>query len=78
MQKGMVVMSPYNSSLMSAELISEAQAMEEGIKDGSLHPFTGPIYDQAGKLVVEEGEVADDGMLLGMNFYVQGIDAELP
>ena len=78
MQKGMVVMSPYNSSLMSAELISEAQAMEEGIKDGSLHPFSGPIYDQAGKLVVEEGEVADDGMLLGMNFYVQGIDAELP
>ena len=78
MQKGMVVMSPYNETLMSADLIAEAQAMEEGIKDGSLHPFTGPIYDQAGELVVADGEVASDGMLLGMNFYVQGIDGELP
>ncbi len=78
MEKGMVVMSPYNASLMSADLIAEAQAMEEGIKNGSLHPFTGPIYDQTGKLVVEDGEVASDDMLLGMNFYVQGIDGELP
>ena len=29
MQKGMVVMSPYNETLMSADLIAEAQAMEE-------------------------------------------------
>ena len=30
------------------------------------------------ELVVPEGEVAPDGMLLGMNFYVQGIDGEVP
>ena len=30
------------------------------------------------KLVVKEGEVADDGMLAGMMFYVQGIDGEVP
>ena len=40
--------------------------------------IAGPIYNQAGELVVKEGEVADDGMLLGMNFYVQGIDGDLP
>ena len=28
--------------------------------------------------MVAEGEVADDGMLAGMNWYVQGIDGELP
>jgi len=28
--------------------------------------------------MVPEGEVADDGMLLGMNWYVKGIDGELP
>ena len=33
---------------------------------------------QAGELVVKEGEVADDGMLAGMMFYVQGIDGEVP
>ncbi len=52
--------------------------MEIAIKDGTLHSFEGPIYNQAGELVVPEGQVADDGMLAGMNFYVQGIDGELP
>ena len=47
-------------------------------KDGSLHPFTGPIYDQAGELRVAEGEVADDFMMATMDWYVQGIDGELP
>ena len=45
---------------------------------GTIDPVTGPIYNQAGELVVPEGEVAPDGMLLGMNFYVQGIDGEVP
>ena len=52
--------------------------MEVAIKDGKLHSFEGPIYNQAGELMVAEGEVADDGMLAGMNWYVQGIDGELP
>ena len=78
MDKGMVVMSPYNTKLMPSSLIQEAVNMEVGIKDGTIHPFTGPIYNQAGELVVPEGEVAPDGMLLGMNFYVQGIDGEVP
>ena len=78
MAEGMVVMSPYNSKLMSAALIQEAVNMEIAIKDGTLHPFAGPIYNQAGELVVPEGENADDGMLAGMGFYVQGIDDELP
>ncbi|MBT4951816.1 MAG: BMP family ABC transporter substrate-binding protein [Pelagibacteraceae bacterium] len=78
MDKGMVVMSPYNAKLMPSDLIQEAVAMEIALKDGGMHAFEGPIYNQAGELMVPEGEVADDGMLLGMNWYVQGIDGELP
>ena len=78
MAEGMVVMSPYNAKLMSPELIQEAINMEIAIKDGTLHSFTGPIYNQAGELVVPAGQNADDGMLAGMSFYVQGIDDELP
>ena len=74
----MVVMSPYNKKLMSPELIQEAINMEVAIKDGTLHSFAGPIYNQAGELVVPAGQNADDGMLAGMSFYVQGIDDELP
>ena len=78
MDKGMVVMSPYNRKIVPTDLIQEAVNMEIAIKDGTLHSFEGPIYNQAGELVVPEGSVADDGMLAGMNFYVQGIDGELP
>ena len=78
MAEGMVVMSPYNAKLMPTDLIQEAVAMEVAIKDGTLHPFTGPIYDQSGELRVAEGEVADDFMMATMDWYVQGIDGELP
>ena len=78
MAEGMVVMSPYNRKIVPTDLIQEAVNMEIAIKDGTLHSFEGPIYNQAGELVIPEGSVADDGMLAGMNFYVQGIDGELP
>ena len=78
MAEGMVVMSPYNAKLMPTDLIQEAVAMEIAIKDGTLHPFTGPIYDQSGELRVADGEVADDFMMATMDWYVQGIDGELP
>ena len=77
-KEGMVEMSPYNENLLPADLIAEAKAMEAAIEDGSFHSFEGPIYNQAGELVVPEGEVADDGMLAGMMFYVQGIDGDIP
>ena len=75
---GMVEMSPYNTKLLPLNLILEAKNMETAIENGTLHPFEGPIYNQAGELVVKEGEVADDGMLASMMFYVQGIDGDIP
>ena len=77
-KEGMVEMSPYNKKLLSNDLIAEANKIEKLIEDGTLHSFEGPIYNQAGELVVAEGEIADDGMLAGMMFYVQGIDGDIP
>ena len=49
------------------------------LTSGKLHAFTGPLYNQAGELVLAAGEVAADfPMLATMNFYVQGIDDKLP
>ncbi|WP_033070743.1 BMP family ABC transporter substrate-binding protein [Thalassospira australica] len=73
---GMVEMAPYTNMPDDVKALAAETAAK--ISSGEFHPFTGPIYDQAGELRVAEGEVADDGMLLGMNWYVQGIDAELP
>ncbi len=45
---------------------------------GGWSPFTGPIYKQDGTVMVADGQVIDDGTLLGMNEYVKGIDDKIP
>ena len=76
-KSGMVVMSPYNPAI-PGNVVALAEAARKGIIDGSVHPFAGPLKDQAGKIVVEAGKNAEDGMLLGMNFYVEGVEGKIP
>ena len=45
----------------------------EGLRDGSIQPFTGPIYDQDGTVRIAEGEVATDEYLQGVDWLVQGV-----
>ncbi|PID63970.1 MAG: BMP family ABC transporter substrate-binding protein [Gammaproteobacteria bacterium] len=74
---GMVDLADYNESLPE-DVVAAAEVVREGIADGTLHPFEGPILDQDGEEIVGEGEVIDDKTLLGMDFYVQGVQGELP
>ena len=61
-----------------ADVKEEALALKAAIAAGEYHPFTGPLKKQDGSDWLAEGETADDGTLLGMNFYVEGLDAEIP
>jgi basic membrane protein A and related proteins len=72
--KGKVVIAPYNP-VLPEEVVAAAEAVRTGIIDGSVHPFTGPIHDQAGELRVAEGETIDDDVLAGMDWYVEGVQA---
>ena len=63
---------------VSAEVKAAAEAVRDAISAGTLHPFTGPINKQDGSVWLTEGQTAPDGDLLGMNFYVEGITAEIP
>ena len=74
---GMVEMSPFNEAIPAA-VAQEAKAAEKAIMDGSLHPFQGPITGQDGQQRAKEGEVLDDGTLLGMDWYVEGVQGSLP
>jgi simple sugar transport system substrate-binding protein len=74
--EGTVQMSDYTN--MPEEMAEAARDIQAKITTGELHPFTGPIFDQAGNEKYAEGVVAPDGDLLGMNWYVQGIDDKLP
>ncbi len=74
---GMVEMAKFND-VIPADVAAKAQAAADAIKAGTLHPFTGPITNQAGEVVVADGEVMDDGALLGMNWYVEGVLGKIP
>ncbi|MCM2474769.1 BMP family ABC transporter substrate-binding protein [Rhizobium sp. CG5] len=76
LKDGILTMAPYTN--MPDDVKAMAEATEAKIKSGELHPFTGPIKKQDGSDWLKDGEKADDGTLLGMNFYIEGVDDKLP
>ena len=76
-KSGMVKLSSYNSAI-PADVVAMAEKARKGIIDGSVHPFAGPIKDQSGKVILKAGEVMDDKTMLGMNFYVEGVEGKIP
>ncbi|MEM9716543.1 MAG: BMP family ABC transporter substrate-binding protein [Pseudomonadota bacterium] len=74
---GMVVIGDYSDKIPAAVQAS-ADAIKDGIAAGTLHSFTGPINKQDGTPWLAEGETPDDGVLATMDFYVEGIEGEIP
>jgi basic membrane protein A and related proteins len=56
-------------------LRQEADAIITGTINGSYHAFTGPIKNQKGEVVVQDGVRMADADLLKMNWYVEGVTA---
>ena len=75
--KGMVGIGEITDAV-PANVKEEALALKAALGDGSYHAFTGPLNKQDGSVWLAEGEVADDGALAGMNFYVEGITGDVP
>jgi simple sugar transport system substrate-binding protein len=76
MKEGHVVMAPYTN--MPDDVKKAAEEAQAKITSGEFNPFTGPITKQDGTEWLKTGEVAEDGVLLGLNFYVKGVDDKLP
>ena len=76
LKDGILTMAAYTN--MPDDVKAMAMDTEAKIKSGELHPFTGPITKQDGAEWLKAGEKADDGTLLGLNFYVKGVDDKLP
>ena len=66
------------SDAVPADVKASAEALRDSIASGAYHPFTGPLNKQDGSAWLAEGETADDGTLAGLNFYVEGIDGDIP
>jgi basic membrane protein A and related proteins len=73
----LVQMAPYTN--MPDDVKKLAMDTEAAISSGKLHPFKCPVLAQDGKPVeCKGGTHLDDGQILGMNFYIKGIDDKLP
>ena len=60
------------------EIKDKVAKARAGLKDGSFAVWTGPVKDNTGKEVLPAGQVADEGFLKGINFYVNGIEGKVP
>jgi basic membrane protein A and related proteins len=72
MAEGTVAMAPYTN--LPEDVAKMAADTAAAIAAGTLKPFGGKITKQDGTVV----ETVDDGMILGMNWYVKGVDDQLP
>lgn len=76
-KSGMVGLAPYNKAI-PADVVALAEATRKGIIDGSILPFAGPFKKQDGSVGAAAGTALDDGVLAGMNWYVEGVEGKLP
>jgi simple sugar transport system substrate-binding protein len=74
---GMVAIGDFSDKI-PADVQASATALKDAIVAGTTHSFTGPLNKQDGSDWLKEGETADDGTLAGMNFYVEGIEGDVP
>ena len=66
------------SSKVPAELRAKVDAVKAGLKDGSFVIWKGPIAGQDGKEKVAAGTNADDKFMSGIDFYVKGVEGQIP
>jgi basic membrane protein A and related proteins len=72
MAEGTVKMAPITNVPDDVKAMAEKTIAD--ITSGALDPFGGKVTKQDGTVV----DKVDDGMILGMNWYVKGIDDKLP
>jgi len=74
---GLVGLAPFGPSVSQATK-DQIAAKQAAIVDGSFKPFTGPIEDQNGNVVVPAGQTASLVDLLGTDYFVKGVIGEIP
>jgi basic membrane protein A len=77
LETNMFAMAPYTN--MPVDVKKMAEDAQAAITAGKLFPFKCPVVGQDGKEVeCKGGDHLADGQVLGMNFYVKGIDDKIP
>lgn len=77
MKDGMVDLSKFGKDVKedTKKLVASEK---KKIIDGKWDVFTGPIKGQDGKVVVPQGKKLNDGEMLSMNWFVEGVEGTIP
>jgi basic membrane protein A len=74
---GFVKLGPFGPSV-APKIRSAILAKEQAIISGKFYEFTGPLYDQSGKLRVPAGKRLTLNDILGQNWFVKGVIGSIP
>lgn len=72
MADGTVTLASFGDSV-DADTQALINTKKDEIIAGTFAPFTGPLKNQAGKQILADGEKAELGSLLSMDFFVEGV-----
>lgn len=77
LKEDLVALAPFGSDV-PADAVALVDAEKAKIIEGNWDVFSGPIKNQMGEVVVNDGESMSDGDMLGMNWFVMGVEGEIP
>ena len=63
---------------MPSDVAEKAKNAYDGIKNGTIKIFAGPLVKNDGEVVIPEGKTLDDGALWAMNYYLDGVIGSVP
>jgi basic membrane protein A and related proteins len=66
------------ADFVPAEAAKRVEEIKEGMKAGTFAAFTGPIVDNSGKERLAKDVVADQDWKDKVDFYVKGVDGQIP
>jgi simple sugar transport system substrate-binding protein len=65
------------SDKLPKDVVDSVRGREDELRKGTLHPFTGPVRTNDGKVVLESGPMTDE-QLSKMDYYVEGVVGKVP
>lgn len=72
---GVVGLAPL-SKYVKVDIAAEVESKMEMMESGTFDVFYGPIWDNQGNLMIEEGEnMSDEAMLNRFDWYVEGVES---
>jgi basic membrane protein A len=77
MAENTMFLAPFGESVPQ-DVRGKIKAKEKDIASGAFKPFTGPIKDQSGKVVIPPGKTATLKELLETNYFVEGVQGTIP